>query len=89
MLHIRNTLRKRYTFKTSNLHHHVLRVILHLAYLLLHQQIIVYIWNRQVPKSAFSPSSSSFAFRRSNSRTHEPLAPFFISIRSVYYNAGL
>ena len=83
--------RKRYTFKTSNLHHRVLQVIFHLRHLPLYQQTVVYIRNRQVPKIAFSPSSSSssFAIRQTNSRTHELLAPFFIPICSVYYKAGL
>ena len=41
MLHICNTLhkyRERYTFKTSDLHHCVLRVILHLEHLPLQQE---------------------------------------------------
>ena len=65
----------------------VLRVI-HLVRLSLQQQTVIYIQNRQVPKIVFSPSSS-FAFRQTNSRTHECLAPFLISICSVYYKAGL
>ena len=56
MLRICNTpkiSRKRYTFKTSNLHHRVLRVILHLVHLPLHQQTVVYIRNWQVQKIHF------------------------------------
>ena len=55
MLHIRNTLhkqisRKLYTFKTSNLDHCVLRVMLHLNHLPLQQEAAVYTPNRGVPK---------------------------------------
>ena len=53
MLHTRNTLQKQkgYTFKTSNLHHRVLRVVVHLVHLPLHQQTVVYIRNQEVPKT--------------------------------------
>ena len=62
MLHIRNTLhkqisRKRYTFNTSNFHHRVLRVILHLEHLPFEQETAVYTLNRGVPKITFSRSS--------------------------------
>ena len=60
---------KLYTFKTSNLHHRVLRVILHLVDLPLHQQTVVY----TEPASA---KIAFFAIRRTNSRIHELLAPF-------------
>ena len=61
MLHLRNTLhkqifRKRYTFKTSILHHRVLRVILHLEHLPLRLETTVYTLKREVPKITFSPS---------------------------------
>ena len=63
MLHIRNTLhkkiyisRKRYTFKTSNLHHRVLQVTIHLEHLPLRHRTAVNILNRGVPKIALSSS---------------------------------
>ena len=49
-------------------------VIIHLVHLPLHQQTAIYIRYRQVPKIAFSPSS--FAIRRTISKTHELIAPF-------------
>ena len=59
MLHIRNTLhkhiiiaRKRYTFRTSNLHHRVARVILHLDHLPL-QGTTVYTRNQGCRKLHF------------------------------------
>ena len=81
--YITKTSWKWYTFKTSNLHYRVLRVILDLVHLPLYQQTVVYIQNRQVPKIAFCPSSS-FAFRCANSRTY-----CSISICFVYYKAVL
>ena len=59
-------------------------MILHLVDLPLHQQTVIYIRNWQVPKIAFCPSSS-FATRRTNSKTYEILAPFFISICAVFF----
>ena len=47
---------KQYTFKTSNLHHCVLRVTLHLVDLPLHQQTIIYIRKLWLPKLLLSPS---------------------------------
>ena len=40
----------------SNLHHRVLRVILHLEHLPLQQETVVYTRNRGVPKIAVPPS---------------------------------
>ena len=59
--------RKWYTFK---LHHRVLRESLHVVHLLLHQQTVVYIRIREVPKIAFSPPlSPSFAIRWTTLKT--------------------
>ena len=73
----------------SNLHHRVLRVILHLEHLPLQQETAVYTRNWGVPKITFLHLSFflSLAVSRAKSLPHRLHAPLFTSICIAPYRA--